>query len=469
MINWLPFRTVAVVIAIAGVSTLHAANYYVATGGSDGAEGDKTSPLKTIAAAVAKASAGDSIIVASGTYPGSATLVLNKSGSAEKYFHLVAAPGGSRPILDFSAMATADANQGIKLSGSYWYLRGFVVKGAGDNGLLVQGGSNNIIEFCDFAENRDSGCQLKGGAANNRIINCDSYYNRDEGEGNADGFSPKMDVGSGNSFSGCRAWQNSDDGWDGYLRGADNVTTRLENCWCFKNGYRKDGTASTGNGNGFKMGGSDNKDLKHNFTLLRCLAFGNRVKGFDQNNNRGAMTLYNCTAYGNGTNYQIDGSTSTLTVKNSIAAGSGATTLKEGTQSDNNFSAAASNFVSVDPSAATGARKADGSLPDITFMHLASGSTLVDAGVMLDGVTYNGSKPDLGCFETGISTGVASAVAIEASFFSHRKPREARLLSIDGRHIGSPAAARGYSAGVHVQSGSRAGSAATMSVRTLPR
>jgi hypothetical protein len=35
------------------------------------------------------------------------------------------------------------------------------------------------------------------------------------------------------------------------------VLTTFENCWCFKNGYLKDGSASIGNGNGFKMGGSD--------------------------------------------------------------------------------------------------------------------------------------------------------------------------------------------------------------------
>ena len=110
-------------------------------------------------------------------------------------------------------------------------------------------------------------------------INCDSYYNADPSNGNADGFAPKLDVGSGNYFYGCRAWQNSDDGYDGYLRGTNNVNTTLVNCWAFKNGYLKDGSASSGNGNGFKMGGSDDKTLNHNFTIENCLSFQNRVKG----------------------------------------------------------------------------------------------------------------------------------------------------------------------------------------------
>jgi hypothetical protein len=84
-------------------------------------------------------------------------------------------------------------------------------------------------------------------------------------------------------------------------RGANDVTTTLENCWAFRNGYLEDGTdaGENANGNGFKMGGSDDKTLAHNFILKNCLAFSNKAKGFDQNSNRGSMTLYNCTGHGN--------------------------------------------------------------------------------------------------------------------------------------------------------------------------
>jgi hypothetical protein len=186
------------------------------------------------------------------------------------------------------------------------------------------------------------------------------------------------------------------------------------------------------------MGGSDDKDLKHNFTLVRCLAFQNRVKGFDQNNNRGSMTLYNCTAFGNGTNYSIDGGSSTLTAINCIAAGSGSSSLKEGTQTTNNLSAATSNFESVDPASAMGPRKADGSLPDIAFMHLKSGSGLIDAGTVIQGVSYGGSKPDLGCFETGVK--VATLAPASASFASFAFPQlrgaeNVSLFSLSGKKV----------------------------------
>jgi hypothetical protein len=58
------------------------------------------------------------------------------------------------------------------------------------------------------------------------------------------------------------------------------------------------------------------------------------------------------------------------------------------------------DFAAVDSIGLRGPRKADGSLPDINFMHLASGSDLIDAGVSV-GLSFNGAAPDLGCFETG--------------------------------------------------------------------
>jgi hypothetical protein len=323
-------------------------------------------------------------------------------------------PGDNRPILDFSGMSVGGSNRGIALSGSYWYIRGLRVKGAGDNGIYTSGG-NNIIEFCDFFQNRDGGCQLGGGAHDNRIINCDSYYNADYGPGtttnggNADGFSPKLDVGTNNYFYGCRSWLNSDDGFDGYLRPSDNITTTLENCWTWKNGYLSDGvtTTSSMNGNGFKMGGSDNKDLRHNFIVKNCLAFYNKANGFDQNSNVGSITIYNGTAISNGgKNYFLNSSVtlpaeSVFTVTNCVDVTPTSTSFRSGTVlNTNKFGATSADFISIDTTGVSGSRKSDGSLPDVNFMHLQTGSTLIDAGTDV-GLPFNGTKPDLGCFELG--------------------------------------------------------------------
>lgn len=393
---------------------LQARTIFVASTGNDTTGiGSIDLPYKTIPKAVSVSAAGDTIYVRGGTHAYGTTITLSRSGTSSSRYYLLAYPG-ERPLLDFSSMPVADANRGIRISGQYWYVKGFDIWKAGDNGMNISG-SNNIIEFCSFSENYDTGLQLGGGASYNQIINCDSYFNADLAQGNADGFAPKLDVGTGNYFYGCRSWQNSDDGWDGYLRPSDNVTTTLENCWVFRNGYLKNGSPSVGNGNGFKLGGGDNTNadsLRHNMILIRCLAFDNRVKGYDQNNNRGSMTLYNCTAYRNGINYQISGpirSTSTVTVINCVALGAYGSLGSYAVQATNSwmppFVVTTDDFASIDTTGVRGPRNPDGSLPNLPFMHLAQGSDLIDAGTNI-GLPFLGSGPDLGAFEYDPSTNV---------------------------------------------------------------
>lgn len=402
-------RKVLVILAAVGLGAGEAAAavYYVSPTGADTNAGTFEQPFRTIPRGVQEAVAGDTIYVRGGVHVYGTTITISKQGTDTSWFYLLAHPG-ERPFLDFSSMPTSDALRGIVLSGRYWYVKGFDIFNAGDNGMLLRG-HYNIIEFCSFIENRDTGLQLSNGASYNRIINCDSYYNRDPSQGNADGFAAKLDVGTGNYFYGCRAWQNSDDGYDGYLRPADSINTVMENCWIFRNGYLKDGLPSTGNGNGFKMGGGDNGNadsLRHNVTLINCLAVYNRVKGFDQNNNRGSMTLYNCSAYGNGTNYSISGplrSGSTLTIINSLVFGPVGPIGSFAFQQTNSwmppFIVTAEDFVSLDTVGLRAPRKPDGSLPDLTFLHLAEGSDLIDGGTDI-GLPFIGQAPDLGCFES---------------------------------------------------------------------
>jgi hypothetical protein len=392
-----------------GIQNIISNNFYVATNGLDTNPGTITLPFKTIAKAVSVITAGDTIFVRGGTHSYSSTISISKSGSTNSKYYLFAYLG-EKPLLDFSSQSMG--SRGISLTGSYWHIKGLDIKGSGDNGIYISGG-NNFIELCNMYENRDSGLQLSGGASNNQVINCDSYFNADPTDyGDADGFAVKMDVGSGNYFYGCRSWQNVDDGWDGYLRGADDVSTIVENCWTFKNGYLKDGSdpGPQANGNGFKMGGSDDKTLRHNFTLINCLAFSNKVKGFDQNNNKGSMTLYNCTGYANGgNNYSVSSALTTgkvLTVKNCAELGGKVSVLSSAVQATNSWMLSppvtSIEFENIDTSAyagATVARKSDGSLPVITFLQLASASRLIDAGTNI-GLPYEGSAPDLGAFET---------------------------------------------------------------------
>lgn len=360
----------------------------------------------TLANAVSRVEAGGTIYLRGGTYALNSTIALNKNGRNDAKINLRAHPHDtSRPKLDFSAMTENSSNRGLVLAGDHWHLYGIDVFKAGDNCLFVSG-SHNVIEFSTFSECADTGLQLGNGAADNLILNCDSYYNADSSLENADGFAAKLDVGTGNRFVGCRAWNNLDDGWDGYLRPVDNVTTTHENCWAIDNGKLKDGSVGAGDGNGFKTGGSDNKDLRHNATYERCIAAGNVHDGFDHNSNRGRVTLLNCAAHGNVSNINFGTSNiaASLTVKNTISLGSlgglNATSTDIASNSWQNGRAATdADFVSVDTNLLKGPRKPDGSLPDVDYLRLVPASDLRNAGTNV-GVPFEGSAPDIGPFES---------------------------------------------------------------------
>jgi hypothetical protein len=387
-----------------------ATTYYVSyVSGNDSYSGTTlVAPYKTITKAVAVAVAGDIIYLRGEVHYYTTKINISKNGTSAAKFYLLAYPGdASRPVLDFSGMTVSTSNRGVDLSGSYWVFKGFDVYKAGDNGMHVNG-SYNIIEFCAFYENADTGLQFDNGASNNQVINCDSYYNIDASEGNADGFAVKLNVGTGNSFKGCRSWQNSDDGWDGLLSTGvgTNPATTYDSCWCFLNGYRKNMTASLGNGNGFKMGGNQEQ---HDATLRNCLSVYNRVKGFDQNNDVGSMILYNCTGYKNAPNFGMNNydpaSGEVMVIKNCISyQGRSSDAFRSVATRTNNswqspFVVDNSDFLSLDTSVFRSPRNADGSLPAISFMKLAQGSDLINGGVDV-GLPYYGAAPDLGYAES---------------------------------------------------------------------
>lgn len=429
----------AAVLALATGNAM-ATNWYASPTGSDSNDGKSASAAKkSLDKVVALVAAGDSIFVAPGTYSSTTTINITKSGTAAKQIWMgvkksvIASswPTDVRPVLDFSGMAIGSSNQGIVLRGGYWHIHGLRIKGAGDNGMLVRSSAakGNVIEFTDFYQNRDAGFQMRESAANNLILNCDSYNNADyvagsstyDG-GNADGFAPKLDLGTGNVFRGCRAWGNSDDGWDGYLKAEevglpDGMTTTVDSCWAFSNGYDwKTGATTSGmNGNGIKMGGSANKDQAHHFIVKNSISWNNKSKGFDQNNSAGSLRLYNCLSVNNkAQDYALNSSGVTYasgsfdSVANSVAVGTKGTSFRSGSfLVTNNFAATAAMFEGLDGAQLSAQRKSDGSLPSITFGKLKAGSALINVGTNV-GIAYVGSKPDLGAFEYGASSSSGS-------------------------------------------------------------
>lgn len=377
------------------------------SGVSDPVNGTVVETSQQILAAIASANPGDTIYVRGGDYIFNSTIQITGNGSNNNLNSLLAYPSDTeRPRFNFSSMSENSSNRGIELSGDYWHIKGIDVYAAGDNGMHIRG-SYNTIEFCTFSENKDSGLQIDGGGSNNIILNCDSYYNADSSLENADGFACKLNAGSNNKFIGCRAWQNLDDGWDGYLRDTDNISTIYENCWAFKNGYLMNGTVGAGDGNGFKTGGSDDKTLKHNAVYTNCIAAGNVYDGFDHNSNRGEVEIYNCSAYSNGRNINFSSTNIAqfLLVKNTASFSGNNNDSYSATTTDissngwqNGITTNASDFITIDIDLLASPRNEDGSLPNIDFLKLVTGSDLIDAGEDV-GLPFNGTAPDIGAFE----------------------------------------------------------------------
>jgi hypothetical protein len=266
--------------------------FYVAPDGKADAAGTEQAPLASLADAAAKARAGDVIKMAPGTYRHSQTIRLEASGSEQQPIR-VEGQGPQRPVLDFSKQ-TEDrtSNPGVELTGSYWQLVGIEITHAGSYGVLITG-SHNLLERCAAHENRCSGVQIFTHGSYNLILNCESYRNFDpktRGE-DSDGFTAKHDIGPGNVFRNCRAWQNSDDGWDLWMSPEPVV---IEDCLSFRNGYNIWHIEDfQGDGNGFKFGGNY---VAAPHVIRRCVSIENPLNGFDQNHNAGGLTVEDCVA-----------------------------------------------------------------------------------------------------------------------------------------------------------------------------
>ena len=400
----------AVTSAFAALTVLTSsppANYYVATNGSDSNAGTNiTAPFATLAKAASVATAGKLVHIRGGTYAITSGVSLSKTAHPTNMIRFWAYPG-EVPIVN--ASGASSGTDAISISGDWYHVRGLTITLAGHNGVKISGDSN-IVENCVVHDNGNTGLHLTGSAApgptGNLILNCDAYRNYDPPiGGNADGFSAKWDIGPGNVFDGCRAWENSDDGWDLWM-GTNPVL--LTNCWAFRSGidYWFSGSFN-GNGNGFKLGGNY---IGAAHVTARCIAFGNAAHGFDQNNNTLGQTLDHNTGWDNGgRNYYFTHGTNTTphVVRNNVSfAGGTADSFRAGTVLTSNSwqvvtspAVSAADVQSVDESVAILPRNADGSLPVWPFLRPVISGRLVDKGVNL-GQPFNGTAPDLGAYET---------------------------------------------------------------------
>lgn len=483
------------------LQNLSAREIYVATTGTAAGAGTEASPLNDIQAAVDMAQAGDVIWIKGGTYKPKKRILINKAGTADKRICMYGVLG-EQVVIDGSEMTPTSINE-FKQSrciyvnhfGDYWHFKNLELCNAFDNGMKMEG-SYNIVENCKFHDNNDTGLQIgmykdfsieetssfpiSGSpefnpnysyCRNNIVLNCDSYYNYDsksygggsDDGGDADGFAAKLFPGPGTEFIGCRAWNNSDDNWDLYMVYHPIL---IKDCWSYKAGYDKNGTARK-NGNGFKLGGggtSGGAAFAQSIgahVVMNCVAFGSLHKGFDQNNAYEGMYLFNNLSYDNEFNYRFPtvfeyggmymrnnvgwgaskenheflsadkaGSQVPNTDYNSWTTLDNSSPYKESTKVNgaaNKTKNRADQFKDLSEAGFKAARQADGSLPDNDFAKLKETSELIDKGQIITNfvpanhipaanlpldyenlpnitIDYIGASADMGTFEVGDPT-----------------------------------------------------------------
>lgn len=248
-----------------------------------------TSSGTTLEKAISSAKSGDTILI-KGTV---------KSGSVNLKANNITIKGESGAKIDFSS--TSSGGRGITITGRNNTIQDLEIYNAKDNAIYVDGGSYNRFENLNIHNNADTGLQISNGGAYNYMYNCYSHHNYDSKGENPDGFAVKLHSGEGNVFEKCKAEYNVDDGWDFYA--AHGAVTLVD---CEAN-YNGEVNGVKGDGNGFKLGGVDNKEegkKAHldplNHVLINCSAKGNKKNGFDRNNQSGVVTMKNCVADSNG-------------------------------------------------------------------------------------------------------------------------------------------------------------------------
>lgn len=211
--------------------------------------------------------------------------------------------------------------------------------------------------------NGTTGLQISGSSEDskdkwpsyNYILNCTSMNNADSAMEDADGFAAKITSGVGNVFDGCIAAYNADDGWDLFAKVATGSIgdVIIKNSVAYRNGYiliknggnKKNfefapGTVDeygnlsfekpnimldAGNGNGFKMGGSN---VSGAHKLDNSISYENKAKGIDSNSGPN-IKISNSTSYNNGS-YNVALYTSDKTLKTEFSA-KGILSFRKGT------------------------------------------------------------------------------------------------------------------------------------------
>jgi hypothetical protein len=440
-----PSRSASVAaLAMSLPAVLCAKDLHVATTGKDTDAGTAAAPFATIQRAEKSALPGDVVLIHGGTYKMTTSQIartnrnrahvtdLTKSGRPGQPICYFAAPD-EKPVFDYSEVKPPGLRvTAFHVGGSWLHFKGIAVTGVQ---VTITGhtqsicfdneGDHNIYEQLEMHDGQAIGFWL-GRGSNNLVLNCDAWRNHDftsenQRGGNVDGFGFHVPKGStGNVFRGCRAWFNSDDGFD--LISA-NESLLIENCWAFYNGYDPSFKALA-DGNGFKLGGYGINGAPYPTVIPRheirgSLAVRNRAAGFYANHHPGGLNFFNNTACLNRTNFNLLGRNASHTadvpgsghkLKNNLGYNGrteisnidAATCELAANSFDLKIRLTDNDFHSLDQAGLIQPRLPNGDLPTIPFMKLKAGSDAIDKGVDI-GLPFKGKAPDLGAFEYGVA------------------------------------------------------------------
>lgn len=297
------------------LSEVNATDYYVSTSGSDSNNGQSlSSPFKTISAASLVVNPGDTVNVREGSYGPFSLLRTGTQGNYITFKNY----NNEKVIIN-------SQEDGILLRGvSFIVIRGFEVKGATGNygagirvvvrngvapnnniiednivhdnlgvntfGIMVENGSYNIIRNNEVYNNYVTGIKLiahdsisPNGITGNEITNNISHHNV-MSSGNSDGIALEGSKIKNTLIANNISYANADDGIDTWNTSENIVRNNVA--------YSQRGT---GDGNGFKAGGSSTGG---NNLVVGNVSYDNKANGFDSNGS-GGNRYYNNVSYGN--------------------------------------------------------------------------------------------------------------------------------------------------------------------------
>jgi hypothetical protein len=425
-------KKVLIVIFLTITLSLSGTTFYVSTTGKDSNPGTITQPFASWDYALNLVVAGDIVYIRGGVYYTSGrqssgsyngVRVYNRNGTSKNPIRVMAYPGET-PVLDCSNITQSGIHVGFILDNCvYWNLKGLTVTNVNEynsgtsypypsEAFSLADCSNITLEQCSV-HGCGHGFTLDGYNDYIYYTNCDSYENHDHFNNGdlANGYSINIGASSHVFYEGCRAWLNSDDGWDAFSVSYGSGFITWKNCWAFENGAYG---GVIGNGAGFKSGMSYLSEVGTvQRSMINCISFKNTGIGFDESQDDGATSIphivYNCTSYDNGEigfNFQFGAGSNGFVAdifRNNISYNERISfgwnnNIVDHNSWQNGLTVSDADFVSLNSDQAKSARQADGSLPVITFLHLTSGSDLVDAGTDV-GQSFSGRAPDLGAFE----------------------------------------------------------------------